>query len=352
MAKRFLIWFWSRGGGSTFAVNLARRLSLQFGIDSVRLSLRADDPALARALALGLDARGADIVSDRRRPLTTLARLAHGRTMLQQHAYGVDTVIVAMNFATAAPLAATLKLPLVYCAHDPAPHPGDYAQLGQFATQNLLLARAERVVALSEFAALQLRARGVSRRLETAPLASVFEPSPPRPRAGGPARFLFAGRMIAYKGLDLLAEAASRISTRSDWRLTIAGAGPALDDKMATRFRLPQVERVAREWVGDEELERLLAESDALLAPYRSATQSGMIAQAMALGTPCVATPVGALLEQIEAGGWIARETSAEAFAAAMTRALDGDRAAKARAAHEIARAAWARDYWGWLAAL
>jgi|CXWL01.1.fsa_nt_gi glycosyltransferase involved in cell wall biosynthesis len=352
MAKRFLIWFWSKGGGSTFAVNLARRLSLQFGADSVRLSLRADDPALDRARALGLDVRGAAIVSDRRRPLTTLARLARSKSLLEDHAHGVDAVIVAMNFAVASPLAATLKLPLVYCAHDPAPHPGDYAPLGQIATQNFLLASAARVVALSEFAASQLRARGISRKLVVAPLASVFEPAPPRARAVGPARFLFAGRMIAYKGVELLAEAASRISARADWSLTIAGDGPALNDQVAARFALPQVERVARAWAPHEEMERLLAESDALLAPYRSATQSGVIAQAMALGTPCVATPVGALPEQVGAGGWIAREANAEAFAAAMVRALDGDRPARARAAHEAARAAWERDYWGWLAAL
>lgn len=352
MAKRFLVWFWSTGGGSTFAVNLARRLSLQFGADSVRLSLRADDPALVRARALGLDASGADIISDRRRPLTTLAQLKRGGSVLEQHAHGVDAIIVAMNFAAAAPLAATLKLPLIYCAHDPAPHPGDYAPVGQLAMQSVMLARAARVVALSEFAAAQLRARGVSRRLVVAPLASVFEPTPPRTRADGPAHFLFAGRMIAYKGVELLAEAANRISSRADWRLIIAGAGPALDDKMAARFALPQVERIAREWVSDEELERLLAGSDALLAPYRSATQSGVIAQAMALGTPCVANPVGALPEQVGAGGWIAPGVSAEAFAAAMTQAIDGDRAAKARAAHDIARAAWERDYWGWLEAL
>jgi glycosyltransferase involved in cell wall biosynthesis len=88
------------------------------------------------------------------------------------------------------------------------------------------------------------------------------------------------------------------------------------------------------------------------LAPYRSATQSGIVAQAMAHGKPCVATPVGALPEQVGAGGWIAREASAEAFAASLAQALDGDREAKARAAHAIARAVWEHDYWGWLSAL
>ncbi|MEZ6023912.1 MAG: hypothetical protein R3C16_10985 [Hyphomonadaceae bacterium] len=77
MAKRILIWFWSRGGGgSVFAVNLARRLSLRFGAEAVSLSMRADDPTIARARDAGLDVRAARIVSDRRRPLATMAALA------------------------------------------------------------------------------------------------------------------------------------------------------------------------------------------------------------------------------------------------------------------------------------
>lgn len=246
MAKSFLIWFWSGGGGgSAFAVNLARRLAREYGADAVKLSLRADDPALTRARALGLRALGADIVSDRKRPLATLARLAHARAVLAEHARGAEAVIVAMNFAVAAPLSLQLKQKLIYCAHDPLPHPGDYAPLWQRATQKLLLARAARVVALSEYAAGLLRARGLGAKLAVAPLASVYEPQAPHARGPGPARLLLAGRMLAYKGLDILAAALKPIAARDDWRLTIAGHGPALDAAMSGRFAHAQVARIA-----------------------------------------------------------------------------------------------------------
>jgi glycosyltransferase involved in cell wall biosynthesis len=181
----------------------------------------------------------------------------------------------------------------------------------------------------------------------------VFEPKEARVRREGPLRLLFAGRMIAYKGLDILADALPRLAQRDDWRLTIAGAGPALDAAMARRFELPQVERVSGDWLSEADLENLIAACDILLAPYRSATQSGVVAQALAHGKPCVVTPVGGLAEQIggDIGGWVAEGADAPAFAAALARALGSaeDLRAKAAGALAITRAAWQHDYWRWL---
>lgn len=352
---RILIWFWSGGGGgSLFAYNLARRLSVRFGARAVTLSLRADDPTLERARDADFSVLAANIVSDRRKPLTTLSSLTRGARILADQARNADLVIVPMNFASAAPLSAGLKQPLVYCAHDPEPHPGDYARMLQRATQTVLLSRARKVMALSEYAAGRLRALGVAaHKVEVAPLQSVFEPSPSRSKNGNLVQLVLAGRMIAYKGVDILADALAPLKTRDDWRLKIAGLGPALDDRMLARFAHPQIERAERAWMKDAELEALIANADVVLAPYRSATQSGVVAQAIAHGTPCIVTPVGALGEQIGKGeaGWIADRADASAFAAVMSRALDqpGDRAEKAAAALNLARKAWEDDHWGWL---
>jgi glycosyltransferase involved in cell wall biosynthesis len=159
--------------------------------------------------------------------------------------------------------------------------------------------------------------------------------------------------MIAYKGLGVLADALMRIADRDDWRLTLVGDGPALDEAMLARFRMQQVTLARRAWLSDAELEQHIAACDVLLAPYLSATQSGPIAQALAYGKPCIVTPVSALPEQIGEGaaGWVARHTSSEAFAAALTQMLDGaeERAAKALAAQNLARAAWEGGDWDWL---
>lgn len=354
MARRFLIWFWSGGGGgSQFAVRLARRLSLQFGAEAVTLSLRADDPTADWACELGLRVLSAEVRSDRRRPFETLGGLARAAQTLAAHAADADAVIVPMNFATAAPLSLNVRKPLIYCAHDPEPHPGDYAAAMQRATQALLVRRAAVVVAHSRYASAQLAALGVTARV--APLQSVFEPAPIAPRADGPVRLLLAGRMIRYKGLDILVDALPAIAARDDWRLRVVGEGPALDSAMLARLQAPQIDEVRRAWLSDAEIEQLIADCDILLAPYRSATQSGVVAQALGLGKICVATPVGGLAEQIGDAGWIAPRADAAAFAETLAAALDAapaERGRRATAAAARAKAAWAENCWDFLSAV
>lgn len=354
MTRRFLIWYWSGGGGAVFAVNLAHHLNTRFGACAT-LSLRAGEPIAVRARELGVPTLIADIVSDRTRPLQTATNLAAGARVLAEHIRSAraDGVIIPMNFAAAAPLSATVKAPVIYCAHDPAPHPGDYAARLQVLTQNILLRRAAIVIALSEYSAGRLRK--VGGKLRVAPLISVFSPrSVPAAQRDSPLKLLFAGRMIPYKGLDVLADALAQIVDRDDWRLTIAGHGPALTEEMAGRFSWPQVAQARRDWLSDQELDELIVSHDVLLAPYRSATQSGVVAEALVAGRPVVATPVGALPEQLRYGeaGWIADGSSPEAFAAALRLMLDAsadDFAAKGARARNLNEEAWTSGTWDWL---
>lgn len=355
MKPRVLVWFWSGGGGgSQFAARLAHRLTRLLGSDYVSLSMRADDPTIETALGYGVRVQRAEIVSDRRRPIATGLNLLRASATLAEHARDCDVVIAAMNFATAAPLALTLNKPLVFGAHDPKPHAGDYAARLQRITQGVLMRRAKVVLAFSTFTADALQQSGMPRaKLQVAPLSSVWAPRDTRRHpSSGPVRFLFLGRMIDYKGADLLADALRHIADRDDWRLTVAGHGPALTPSLKARFDLPQVEGVRPDLLSEAEINGLLESHDVMLAPYRAASQSGVVAEALAAGMPCIVTPVGALIEQIGAvGGWAAASPTAEAFAACMRTLLD-DRAsinAKSEGALAVARAAWAAPYWDWL---
>jgi glycosyltransferase involved in cell wall biosynthesis len=357
MTRQYLIWYWSPtgGGGAQYAVNLARRLALAFGNDAVKLSLHAADPSLARARALGIDTLSADVTTSRIRPLATIAALKRSADILAAHARGTDCVIVPMNFASAAPLSLGLKQYLVYVAHDPAPHPGDYAPMLQRATQGVLINRAKWVVAPSHYTAEQLaRASSAKAKVRVAPLSSMFPPDEtPLPLQDDPVRLLCAGRMIHYKGLDILADALPLLSDRANWRLTIAGEGPALTDALRDRLASSRVE-IKRAWMSEDALEAHIRAADVIIAPYRSATQSGIIAQALAAGRPCVVTPVGALAEQIGDGvaGWVAAAPESSALAAALNEAIAdrAARAAKADAARRLAQAAWTANPWDFLA--
>ena len=118
----------------------------------------------------------------------------------------------------------------------------------------------------------------------------------PQPH-GGPLRLLHFGRLLPYKGLDLLAEALAILGPRPDLMVRVAGFGPESAELRALR-RLPNV-AVDNRWVPEDEVGPLLSWSDALILPYREASQSGVAAAALAAGRPVVATRVGGLIEQL-----------------------------------------------------
>ena len=122
---------------------------------------------------------------------------------------------------------------------------------------------------------------------------------PPRP----PIELLFAGTIRGYKGLDLLLEALV-ILDRPDINITIAGEvwDEAARPTNAQLTSVPGSVRTHLSYVSDDHLCELLESCHALVAPYRSASQSGIVALATAAGRPAVVTPVGALPEAIEDG--------------------------------------------------
>jgi glycosyltransferase involved in cell wall biosynthesis len=149
------------------------------------------------------------------------------------------------------------------------------------------------------------------------------------------------GRLRAYKGLDLLRDAWPLLRASCPTaELRVVGEGEA--EALAPGIgALPGVTLDCR-WVAEAELPGLLAASDAILLPYREASQSGVVGLAFALGVPAVATPVGGLAEQVTDGvtGTVAASVTPAALAEAMARLCDpATRARLADGAREAGRA-------------
>jgi glycosyltransferase involved in cell wall biosynthesis len=84
---------------------------------------------------------------------------------------------------------------------------------------------------------------------------------------------------------------------------------------------------VENRWVLEDEVGDLLGWSDALVLPYREASQSGVAAAALAAGRRVLATRVGGLEEQLAgAPGAILCEPDAESLLAGLRRLLDRPR--------------------------
>jgi len=135
---------------------------------------------------------------------------------------------------------------------------------------------------------------------------------------------LFFGYVRKYKGVDLLLQALAQVPTDLAVTLLIAGEcyGPwepyhTLIEKLGLTDRV----RVINRYIPEPEWPDLFAASDALVLPYRTASQSMSIALAYGFGKPVIVSRVGGLAEAVEDGrtGLIA-EPEPAALAAAVRR--------------------------------
>lgn len=245
-----------------------------------------------------------------------------------------DVVVITSNFGLAWPLLEQARIRgirIVYLPHDPQPHSGDYLPLWQRFAQAKVVQRSNVLVFLSE--AMRDLAKGLGGAFATvpsfvAPLHTLGSPTVKSARApvrDRPIQFLFLGRMIRYKGLDLLFEACGLLANRQDWQLTLAGTGPETLHVLADFLGMSQVDLSHLRYLDEPEIDALMLSHDVLICPYRDATQSGVVAEAILAGLPSIVSPVGALPAQVDHGraGWVMRDMSAAALADLMRNAID-----------------------------
>lgn len=318
---RVLVWQWGRrGAGPRFAAGMARAIAGVPGHAGL-LSL-SEGAEILRPVARLRDAPPQDAPPRCDLPVRTYAglagfagRMASAPLLVPRLAAGVralrlDAAVCAMPAPMDAVMAGALRrvgVPYAVVVHDADPHPGDVFPL-QMVLQRRLVRGAAGLVALSGHVAERLRQQGVvgGRRLLVASLPPLgYGPPPPPPFAhGGGLRLLSFGRLLPYKGLDLLADGLALLGPRPGLEVRVVGSGPEGPELDALR-RLPGV-RVENRWVPEDEVGVLLAWSDALVLSHREASQSGVAAAAVAAGRRLVATRVGGLTEQL-AGEPLAR---------------------------------------------
>lgn len=215
-------------------------------------------------------------------------------------------------------------IPSVVYVHDPRPHP-DIAGWFYEKLENRSIQSATRCVIMSEALKPALVQRGVSSKvIDVAPLGplSDMRTMPLREREGNLPTLLFFGRIVGYKGLEILLDACARAEKTISCRLVIVGEG-IIHPYREKLKQLSNVEMVNR-WVSGEEIGDFFMQSDVVVLPYTSASQSGVIPIAAAFGLPVIATRTGGLPEQIEDGvsGWLVPAGDAAALADAISEAL------------------------------
>lgn len=298
-----LVWHWGRrGAGPIFAARLAGAIDLL--------------PDHAAALSL---AAGAELLHGPTAPLCAWAEptyesslgyvrqrlltpLLGGRTRRHLRALAPNMAICAMPALLDPRMLAGLKaldIPYAMIVHDATAHPGDGLSF-HAVDQRPGLRGARHLFCLSHHVEQALRAQGFGRhgqgltKLWHPPLGFDAPLAPASPAARP--RMLHFGRLLPYKGLDLLADALALLGPR-DFELRICGEGPH-STALSRLAAMPGV-KVENRWFSESELPGLLSWAGGVVLPYREASQSGVAALAIAAGRQVLATNVGGLPEQL-----------------------------------------------------
>jgi glycosyltransferase involved in cell wall biosynthesis len=115
---------------------------------------------------------------------------------------------------------------------------------------------------------------------------------------------LFFGFIRHYKGLDLLLRAMADYRVQS-LRLKLIIAGEFYEDENKYRSLVDELQLknniiFLNEFIPDDRVALLMSAADALVQPYRHATQSGVTPLAMHFDLPMIVTDAGGLKEMVE----------------------------------------------------
>jgi glycosyltransferase involved in cell wall biosynthesis len=215
----------------------------------------------------------------------------------------------------------------VTIVHEADAHPGDYRTRMVKRMLDRTIRETDLVLNLSDIVTRRLESTG---RVAKRKLVKLFHPdirynAPTvlqHPTPGTPFKLLWLGRIMPYKGLPLFLDAVDILRSRGcAIDVGVFGEGPL--GNCADRLSKLGAEVVNR-WLTGGELASVLPRFHAVVLSHTEASQSGVLATALGAGLPCVATPVGGLIEQItdQQTGILAARPDAPALAEAIAQLI------------------------------
>ncbi len=120
------------------------------------------------------------------------------------------------------------------------------------------------------------------------------------PEPAGRFQFLTVGRLVPYKGMDLILEALRGSSVLRNCDLCIVGDGPQRPrlEELVQAYGLKDQVRLTG-WLEQAELARQLRRSQAFVFPSLREFGGGVVLEAMACGLPCVVVDYGGPAELV-----------------------------------------------------
>ena len=146
-----------------------------------------------------------------------------------------------------------------------------------------------------------------------------------RKERNDPVQFVFVGRLIDWKALDVVFEAMRRVHTHLPVSLEIVGDGPMREDwqGLVDEMGLSSVVKFSG-WLSQQACALRLQQSDVLVLPSLFECGGAVVLEAMAMGLPVIATEWGGPADYLDGSCGIlvkpnSRQSLIDGFASAMT---------------------------------
>lgn len=327
--KSVLLWHWGRrGGGPKYTYELCRSIKQKETLElSISISQQCEIFDDFAALDIPMHVVDTyDNVWSAAFSTLQLPKISHDFWKFVR-ARNVECIVTGMPHLWDVPilLQKPSNLPYITVAHDAAPHPGEVKFLRQFLMKSQYK-QSDFIVTLSQHVQKLIEQQyniPISRTCVIPHGVFPYADATKTKKEKDTFRILFFGRILAYKGLDILLEAYKLLKQRhQNVELVIAGPGnitPYQDiiDQLKDLT-------IDNRWIPEEEIGSILQSCDISVSPYKEASQSGVIATAYSAGLPVVATPVGGLVEQIrhENTGLICQDVTPQSLCNSLERLI------------------------------
>lgn len=141
---------------------------------------------------------------------------------------------------------------------------------------------------------------------------------------GGAVKFVFLGRLVDWKAVDILIEAFSLVAARTPAQLHIVGDGSERPRLEALAQRQGLQERVTfHGFVPQTQCPALLAQADVMVLPSLYECGGAVVLEAMAMGLPVIASDWGGPADYLDAGcGILIRPINRALFREALADAM------------------------------
>lgn len=214
------------------------------------------------------------------------------------------------------------KIKFVHSIHDVVPHNGGIKGI-TIKAMNYAIARLADIVLLRNKKYIDYFSEVYNVSCSRIRYIDVLRKFPPKEKCHNTNRVLYFGRIDKYKGLDSFYDVVAKMS-----EVSFDIVGKTVDQSLIPlieKYKSLKNVNVDNTYVSEEKMKWYFYQSDCVVIPYNSASQSGVIIDSYKYSRPVVAYETGAIGEQVDIGktGYLVKRGDTENFSRAIYKIIN-----------------------------